>query len=104
MLVVFEAMSRRAGAVVNDDVLYRFRLRLFSLAGELGKRPGSLSADGRAPLHLGLVTDVDGLQTIQELTVGGSTSPRWECPALIARPNAPRRSGPDAYSNASRAS
>lgn len=36
MLVVFEAMSRRTGAVVNDDVLYRFRLRLFSLAAELG--------------------------------------------------------------------
>ena len=36
MLVVFEAMSRRAGAVVNDDVLYGFRLRLFSLAAELG--------------------------------------------------------------------
>jgi transposase InsO family protein len=36
MLVVFEAMSRRTGAVVDDDVLYRFRLRLFSLAAELG--------------------------------------------------------------------
>jgi transposase InsO family protein len=29
-------MSRRNGAVVNDDVLYGFRLRLFSLAEELG--------------------------------------------------------------------
>jgi len=36
MLVVFKAMSRRAGAVVNDDVLFGFRLRLFSLASELG--------------------------------------------------------------------
>jgi hypothetical protein len=36
MLVVFKAMSRRAGAVVNDDVLFGFRLRLFSLAAELG--------------------------------------------------------------------
>jgi transposase InsO family protein len=36
MLVVSEAMSRRGAAVVNDDVLYRFRLRLFSLAAELG--------------------------------------------------------------------
>src|SRR5262245_2332698 len=36
MLVVFEAMSRRGGVVVDDDVLYRFRLRLFSLAQELG--------------------------------------------------------------------
>ena len=36
MLVVFEAMSRRRGAVVDDDVLFRFRLRLFSLAAELG--------------------------------------------------------------------
>jgi transposase InsO family protein len=35
MLVVFQAMSRRAGAVVDDDVLYRFRLRLFGLAEEL---------------------------------------------------------------------
>src|SRR3954447_7878180 len=35
MLVVFEAMSRRGGVVVDDDVLYRFRLRLFSLAEEL---------------------------------------------------------------------
>jgi transposase len=34
MLVVLEAMSRRVGAVVDDDVL--FRLRLFSLAAELG--------------------------------------------------------------------
>lgn len=29
-------MSRRNGAVVDDDVLYGFRLRLFSLAQELG--------------------------------------------------------------------
>jgi transposase InsO family protein len=36
MLVVSKAMSRRRGAVVNDDVLYGFRLRLFSLATELG--------------------------------------------------------------------
>jgi transposase InsO family protein len=36
MLVVFQAMSRRRGTVVDDDVLFRFRLRLFSLAGELG--------------------------------------------------------------------
>src|SRR5712691_6686338 len=36
MLVVSKAMSRRRGAVVNDDVLFGFRLRLFSLAGELG--------------------------------------------------------------------
>jgi transposase InsO family protein len=36
MLVVSEAMSRRGGAVGNDDVLYRFRLRLFSLAAEWG--------------------------------------------------------------------
>jgi len=36
MLVVFQPMSRRGAAVVNDDVLYRFRLRLFSLAQELG--------------------------------------------------------------------
>jgi transposase InsO family protein len=35
MLVVSEAMSRRAGAVVDDDVLYKFRLRVFSLAAEL---------------------------------------------------------------------
>jgi transposase InsO family protein len=36
MLVVSEAMSRRRGAVVDDDVLFKFRLRLFSLAAELG--------------------------------------------------------------------
>jgi transposase InsO family protein len=36
MLVVFQAMNRRAGAVVNDAVLFGFRLRLFSLAQELG--------------------------------------------------------------------
>jgi transposase InsO family protein len=36
MLVVSKAMSRRAGAVVNADVLFGFRLRLFSLAAELG--------------------------------------------------------------------
>lgn len=36
MLVVFEAMSRRVGALVDDDVLFKFRLRLFSLAAELG--------------------------------------------------------------------
>ena len=35
MLVVFEAMSRRDGAVVDSDVLYRFRLRLFAVAEEL---------------------------------------------------------------------
>jgi len=36
MLVVPEATSRRGGAVVNDDVLYRFRQRLFSRTTELG--------------------------------------------------------------------
>jgi transposase InsO family protein len=36
MLVVFEAMSRRHGAVVDDDLIFKFRLRLFSLASELG--------------------------------------------------------------------
>jgi transposase InsO family protein len=36
MLVVSKAMSRERGAVGNDDVLFRFRLRLFSLAAELG--------------------------------------------------------------------
>jgi hypothetical protein len=36
MLVVSKAMSRKRGAVVDDDVLYTFRLRLFSLAAELG--------------------------------------------------------------------
>jgi len=36
MLVVFEAMSTRSGAVVDSDVLFAFRLRLFSLATELG--------------------------------------------------------------------
>jgi hypothetical protein len=36
MLVVFKAMSRRSGAVVNDDVLFGFRLRLFRVASELG--------------------------------------------------------------------
>src|SRR5712691_1632080 len=40
MLVVSKAMSRRRGAVVNDDVLFGFRLRLFSLARELGNVPG----------------------------------------------------------------
>ena len=35
MLVVSEAMSRRRGAVVDDDILFRFRLRLFGLAAEL---------------------------------------------------------------------
>ena len=39
MLVVFEAMSRRCGAVVDDDVLFKFRLRLFGLAAELGDHP-----------------------------------------------------------------
>jgi transposase InsO family protein len=36
MLVVSKAMSGRRGAVVNDDVLFGFRLRLFSLAAEMG--------------------------------------------------------------------
>jgi len=36
MLVVSEAMSRMSAAEVNDDVPYQFRLRLFSLAAELG--------------------------------------------------------------------
>jgi hypothetical protein len=36
LLAVFEAMSRRVGAVVNDDVFFAFRLRLCSLAAELG--------------------------------------------------------------------
>ena len=47
MLVVFEAMSRRVGAVVNDDVLFGFRLRLFSLAAELG--PEGVTANAVAP-------------------------------------------------------
>jgi transposase InsO family protein len=36
MLVVSKAMSRRTGAMGDDDVLFKFRLRLFSLAEELG--------------------------------------------------------------------
>jgi transposase InsO family protein len=36
MLVVSNAMSRRGGAVVDDDVLFKFRLQLFSLAAQLG--------------------------------------------------------------------
>jgi transposase InsO family protein len=38
MLVVSKAMSRRPGAVVDDDVLFKFRLQLFSLAAQLGVR------------------------------------------------------------------
>jgi transposase len=36
MLVVSEAMSKRAGAVLDSDVLYAFRLRLLDLARERG--------------------------------------------------------------------
>lgn len=36
MLVVFEGMSTRSGAVVDDDIPFEFRLWLFSLAAELG--------------------------------------------------------------------
>jgi len=36
MPVVIQTMSRRVGAVVNDGVLFGFRLRLFTLAAELG--------------------------------------------------------------------
>src|SRR5512133_2260335 len=46
MLVVFQAMSRRGGAVGNDDVLFRFRLRLFSLAAELGNVAAACRAMG----------------------------------------------------------
>jgi transposase len=44
MLIVAKAMSRRIGAVGDDDVLFRFRLRLFSLAEE----PGDVRAACRA--------------------------------------------------------
>jgi transposase InsO family protein len=36
MLVVFEAMSKRAGAVLDSDVLFGFRLRLLDVARERG--------------------------------------------------------------------
>jgi transposase InsO family protein len=36
MLVVFEAMSRRRGAVTDDDLIFKFRLALFSHVGETG--------------------------------------------------------------------
>jgi hypothetical protein len=36
--------------VSHDDVLFGYRLRLFTLAEEIGA--SSLSADGRAPLDL----------------------------------------------------
>ncbi|MBI2781000.1 MAG: helix-turn-helix domain-containing protein, partial [Chloroflexi bacterium] len=36
MLVVFEAMSRRRGAVTDDDLIFKFRLALFAEAGRLG--------------------------------------------------------------------
>lgn len=42
--VVSYAMSRRVGAVVEDDVLYR--LRLFDLAGQLGKRARRIGSSG----------------------------------------------------------
>jgi hypothetical protein len=49
MLVVSEAMSTRGAAVVNDDVLFRFRLRLFSLAAELGSVQAACRAMGVHP-------------------------------------------------------
>src|SRR3954463_4151758 len=36
MLVVLQAMSRRVGAMLDSDVLYGFRLRLFELAAREG--------------------------------------------------------------------
>jgi hypothetical protein len=36
MLVVSKSMRRSRGAVMNDDVLYAFRLRRSALALELG--------------------------------------------------------------------
>ena len=36
MLVVFEAMSRRRGAVTDDDLIFKFRLALFSEAERSG--------------------------------------------------------------------
>ena len=49
MLVVSDAMSTRGAAVVNDDVLFRFRLRLFSLAAELGNVRAACRAMGVHP-------------------------------------------------------
>ena len=36
MLVVFKAMSKETGTVLDSDVLHRFRLQLFAHARELG--------------------------------------------------------------------
>ena len=36
MLVVFNAMSKRTGTMLDSDVLYRFRLQLFDHAREVG--------------------------------------------------------------------
>jgi hypothetical protein len=43
---VFEAMSRRRGAVVSDGVPDGFRLPLFSLAEELGNVRAACRDDG----------------------------------------------------------
>jgi transposase len=49
MLVVSKAMSRRIGAMGDDDVLFKFRLRLFSLAEELGNVRAACRAMGVHP-------------------------------------------------------
>jgi hypothetical protein len=43
-------MSRRGAAVVNDDVIYRFRLRLFGLAEELGNVRAACRTMGLHPV------------------------------------------------------
>ena len=84
MLVVSEAMSRRRGTVVDDDVLFRFRLRLFSLAEELGQRSGGPPPRGRPPVHVlrlaadcGEPTSHDAV-SIRDLSLDQLTNPHGD--------------------------
>jgi Beta-mannanase len=98
MLVVSKAMSRRAGAVVNDDVLFAFRLRLFSLAAETGnvraacrtfaprRRLGNsrralvLEALGRQPVSLGSNVSTGRYHSVLDRTIA-SCALHSTCPS-----------------------
>jgi transposase len=88
MLVVFKAMSRRIGTVGDDDVLFRFRLRLFSLAEELGNVRAACRAMGVHPstyYHWKTRVERSGLEMLRPRERRAPRMPNQTSPVIEGR-------------------
>jgi transposase InsO family protein len=88
MLVVFKAMSRRIGAMGNDDLLFKHRLRLFSLAEELGNVRAACRAMGVHPstyYHWKRQVEHAGLEMLRPRERRAPRMPNQTSPVIEAR-------------------